>query len=120
MNDKDKEMNRIIEAVIEACTTTISESEKIYTISREDVLGKCKRENANITRTMLATHLIRFGLSHTTISMLFGKSVQAIRNMEKAHTDYLKLSKAYRIAHAQVIRKLEESNDQESARVTFS
>lgn len=113
MNDKDKEMHRIIDAVIEACTTTINES--TYSISKADVLGKCKKENTNITRSMLAYHLLQFGLCVTTISMLFGKSVQAVRNMINTHYELMKESKAYRIANSQVIRKLKESEEQESA-----
>lgn len=113
MNDKDKEMHRIIDAVIDACKTTIGDN--VYTISKEDVLGKCKRENTNITRSMLAFHLLQFGLCPTTISMLLGKSVQAVRNMINTHYSLVKESKAYRIANNQVERKLKESNEQESA-----
>lgn len=111
MNDLEFEMNRVIEVVIECCVTTLDDGS--YSITRRDVLGTSKKENAAIVRYMLSFHLVKFGLSYTTISLLFGRSVQSVRNMIDAHEKWMSTSQAYRIANNQVIRKLNAINSQE-------
>lgn len=112
MNDLERELNEIVDIVVDCCVTTIDEGS--YSISRADVLGKSKKENAAIVRNMLAFHLIKDGYSLTTISLLMNRSIQSIRNMLTAHEEWLKNSNAYRIANAQVIRKLSARNSQET------
>ena len=112
MNDLEFEMNRVVEVVIECCVTTLDDGS--YSITRRDVLGTSKKENAAIVRNMLSHHLVKFGLSHTTISLLFGRTVQSIRNMLNEHEKWMQNSQAYRIANAQVNRKLNARNSQET------
>lgn len=112
MNELEKELNEVVSIVIECCVTTIDNGS--YSITRNDVLGKSKKENASIVRNMLATHLIKDGFSMTTISLLMGRTIQSVRNMLQAHEEWMRNSNAYRIANAQVIRKLSARNSQEN------
>lgn len=112
MNDLERELNEVVDIVVDCCVTTIDEGS--YSITRNDVLGKSKKENAAIARNMLATHLLKDGFSMTTISLLMGRTIQSVRNMLQAHEEWMRNSNAYRIANAQVIHKLMERNTQET------
>lgn len=112
MNDLEIEMNRVVDTVIECCVTTIDEGN--YSISKADVLGSSKKENATIARNMLAFHLCKDGFSHTTISLLLKRSNQAVRNLIEQHETWCRNSNAYRIANEQVNRKLYGRNEQET------
>ena len=108
MNDKDRELYRIIDIVIECCTTRLGNEN--VSVTKEDIFGKCKRENANITRCMIAYHLCVFGLTHATIAMLLDRTEQSIRNLIEEHYDLNKTNRAYNIANSQVERMINESN----------
>lgn len=112
-NDLEFEIERIIEIVLDCCVITLDDGS--LSITKEDVIGKSKKENVTIVRKMLAYYLHKDGFCHTTIALLLNRSVQSVMNMLASHEDEMKISKAYRIANAQVNRMLKESVSQESA-----
>lgn len=109
MNNLEEEIYQIVDVVVECCAVEC-ESGKI---TRADVLSKSKKENATIARYMLTYHLRQFGLSNTTISQLFGCSIQSVKNMLVSHETWVKNSRAYRIANREVIIKLSANHVQE-------
>ena len=55
MNDKEKELWRVIDNVIKCCAiTTLDET---LSITREEVLGKSRAENLVMTRCMLVKQM---------------------------------------------------------------
>lgn len=110
MNDLEIEINSITDIVIECCVTHLQNGDA--SITKSEVLSKSKKENATIARYMLSNYLLKFGLSTTTISLMFNCSVQSVRNMLSHHEDWMKNSQAYRIANAQVSEKLFARNKQ--------
>lgn len=106
MTDIDKEIDRIVNTVIECGTTSFADTESI---TRATVLGKCKRENVVRIRCLLVHHLYKNGLSIATIGQILGKSQQAIRNKLAMHDGFSKESRIYKIANAQVERRLKET-----------
>jgi len=68
MNNLESQIYQIVDIVVECCVVECENGK----ITKEDVLSKCKKENATIARYMLTYHLRKFGLSNTTISQLFG------------------------------------------------
>lgn len=109
MNNLENQIYQIVDVVVECCAVECESG----TITKQDVLSKCKKENATIARYMLTYHLRQFGLSNTTISQLYGCSIQSVKNMLANHDLWLQNSRAYRIANNQVIFKLLSSNSQE-------
>lgn len=104
MNEKEKELRRIVETVVGCCGTV----ECGVTI--EEVLGKARTENVVMTRCILAAEIVRQGYSVTTASFLLGRSAQAIRQMIANDNRYKNTSRAYRIAKAEVARQLSLSS----------
>lgn len=109
MNNLEEEIYRIVDVIVDCCVVDCENGK----ITKEDVLSKCKKENATIARYMLTYHLRQFGLSNTTISQLFGCSIQSVKNMLVSHDTWIKNSRAYRIANREVIFKLSENHVQE-------
>ena len=99
MNDKEKELWRIIDNVIKCCD--ITNIDGTLSITREDVLGKSRSENLVMTRCMVVEQMIHAGFSTTTIAQVLNRTVQAIRHLEKLAFNYLKTSRDYRLATAQ-------------------
>ena len=99
MNDKEKELWRIIDNVIKCCG--ITNIDWALSITREDVLGKSRSENLVMTRCMVVEQMIHAGFSTTTIAQVLNRTVQAIRHLEKLAFNYLKTSRVYRLATAQ-------------------
>ena len=106
MNEIEKEICRVVDVVIECCATN---NENAISITKEEILGKSKKENANFARTMLAHFLHKDGFSVTTLAFMFNRSQQSVRNLIVSHDAYIKQSNAYRIANEQVKNKLNES-----------
>lgn len=90
MNDINREITRIIETVIEHSMTEIGHEH--MSITKTEVLGKSRKENAIRVRCLVTHFLFKHGLSLTTIGMILGKSVQAIRNKLAMHDDYYRQS----------------------------
>ena len=99
MNDKEKELWRIIDNVIKCCAITTLDG--TLSITREEVLGKSRSENLVMTRCMVVEQMIHAGFSITTIAHVLNRTVQAVRHLEKLAFNYLKTSRVYRLATAQ-------------------
>ena len=98
MNAKDTELMRIVDTVISCCASNI---EGQLTITRKEVLGKCRAENVVMTRTILVAQIIAAGFSTTTIAHLLCREVHSIRHMVQLNARMMKSSRAYRIAAAE-------------------
>lgn len=73
MNDKEKVLYGIVDCVIKCCATEIGEG--VYSVTREDVLGKSRAENVVMTRCVLASQIVHAGYSVTTVAQLLGRTV---------------------------------------------
>ncbi len=104
MNDINKEINRIIDTVIDCSRAAVSHEH--MSITRAEVIGKSRKENAVRVRCLVTHFLFKHGLSITTIGMLLGKSTQAVRNKLGRHDNFMKESQIYRIVYAQIERTL--------------
>lgn len=99
MNDKDYELDRIVSVVIN-CTKSSIWSDN--SITREELLGKSKNENACMARAILVSQLIEAGFTITTIANLLKRTAQGIRHIVKSNYSLLKSSRAYKIASGEV------------------
>jgi hypothetical protein len=68
MNDKEKELWRVIDNVIKCCAIELPNGE--LSITREDVLGKSRAENLVMTRCMVVEQMIHAGFSITTTASI--------------------------------------------------
>ena len=68
MNDKEKELWRVIDNVIKCCA--ITNLDGTLSITREDVLGKSRAENLVMTRCMVVEQMIHAGFTITSISYI--------------------------------------------------
>ena len=89
MNDKEKELWRIIDNVIKCCAITTLDG--TLSITREEVLGKSRSENLVMTRCMVVEQMLHAGFSITTTAKVLNRTVQAVRHLQKLAFDYLKL-----------------------------
>lgn len=96
MNDKESELYRVVDIVVECCRTEIAEG--VYSLTRDDVLGKSKNENVCMTRCILVCQLIWAGFTVTTIAELLKRSAHAVRYIYKNNMAYVNSSRAYRLA----------------------
>ena len=100
MNDKQAELNRIIDTVVHCCAIDIDGSGRM-SVTREEVLGPKKASNLAMTRCMLVSHILAAGFSTTTAALLLKRTTHQIRKMLNQDTSLRKTSKAYRIASAE-------------------
>lgn len=75
MNDKEKELWRVIDNVIKCCAIELPDGE--LSITREDVLGKSRAENLVMTRCMVVEQMIHAGFSITTTATVLNRTVPA-------------------------------------------
>lgn len=99
MNDKEKELWRVIDNVVKCCA--ITDNNGTLNITREDVLGKSRAENLVMTRCMVVEQMLHAGFSITTIATILNRTVPAIRHLQKLAYQYLSTSRAYRLATAE-------------------
>jgi hypothetical protein len=99
MNNKERELWRIIDNVINCCAMTNDDG--TLTITREDVLGKSRAENIVMARCMVVEQMLHAGFSVTTVSIILNRSVQAIRHLQKLAYTYISASRVYRLATAE-------------------
>ena len=99
MNDKEKELWRVIDNVIKCCAIELPNGE--LSITREDVLGKSRAENLVMTRCMVVEQMIHAGFSITTIATVLNRTVPAVRHLCKMAYTYISTSRVYRLATAQ-------------------
>ena len=96
MNDKEKELWRVIDNVIKCCAIELQNGE--LSITREDVLGKSRAENLVMARCMVVEQMIHAGFSITTV---LNRTVSAVRHLSKMSYTYISTSRVYRLATAQ-------------------
>lgn len=111
MNNKETELYRILDLVVECCATQVDENGKM-SITREDVLGKKRAENVVMTRCILVNQIVSAGYSTTTAAMLLHRTPHAIRHLLEVGTQYEKTSRAYRIANAEATLKCRDISAQ--------
>lgn len=99
MNDKEKELWRVIDNVIKCCAMELEDG--TLSITRADVLGKSRAENLVMTRCMVVEQMIHAGFSITTISTVLNRSVPAVRHLRKMAYSYISTSRVYRLATAE-------------------
>ena len=99
MNDKDYELNRIITIVVNCCKSSVWLDKSM---TREELLGKSKNENACMARAILVSQLVKAGFTISTISGLLRRTAQGIRHIIKTNYTLLKSSRAYKIASGEV------------------
>lgn len=81
MNDKEKELWRVIDNVIKCCAIELPDGK--LSITREDVLGKSRAENLVMARCMVVEQMIHAGFSITTIATVLNRTVSAVRHLEQ-------------------------------------
>lgn len=99
MNDKENELYRILDIVIQCCATKVDEER--MSVTKEDVLGRSRAENVVMTRCVLVAQIIGAGYSTTTAAQLLNRDIHTIRHLIELGYNYQDTSKAYRIALAQ-------------------
>ena len=93
MNNKESELNRIIDVAISCCK---SES---TIITKEDILGKSRKEECVWARTIVVALLSSGGYLTSTIATALNRTTPAIRHLMKLDTSLRRTSRAYRIAY---------------------
>ena len=99
MNEKGFELDRIVSVVVN-CTKSSIWSDN--SITKEELLGKSKNENACMARVILVSQLVKAGFTISTISGLLRRTAQGIRHIIKTNYTLLKSSRVYKIASGEV------------------
>ena len=107
MNNKQKELVRILEVTINCCTFDTDKG----TITNEEVLGNSRKQNVVMTRCMVALHIISFGYSINTCSMFLNRTEHSVRNLLSNAHNLLTTSRAFKIAYAESVLKLKDTED---------
>ena len=103
MNDKERELYRIVDIVIACCAMDGNEEEL-----RKKVLGGSRDDNTVLTRCMMARMLAFAGYSNATIALLLHKDQRSVRNMLESARDFRKARRSYRIAEDEAMKKYAE------------
>lgn len=106
MNNKQKELNKILDTVVECCS--FESDDDIITVSRDDVIGKSRKQNIVMARCMVALNIVSFGYSVSTCATFLHRTEHAVRDMIVNAHSLLETSRAFRIANAEVTIKLKE------------
>ena len=109
MNNINKEINRVIDTVIDCSKAVVSHEH--MSVTKEEVMKKSKKENAFRVRCLIVYFLYKDGLSVTTIGMLLGRTVQSVRYKLTQHDEFMKTSKIYRLVAAEIKEKLGDFED---------
>lgn len=107
MNNKQKELHRLVDIAVECCATEIDDAGTL-SVTKEDVLGKNRTENVVMTRCVLICLILHQGYSIETCAKLLDRTKPAIRHLEKLSDNYFKTSRAYRIAMAEATLKVKD------------
>lgn len=105
MNKKEKLLDKIIDIVVK-CTSY--EVNNAPTITKSDILGKCRAENVVLARSILVLQLLSEGFTATTIAALLNRSVQAIHKLEQKAYDSIRTSRVCREAAAEVVLEIKK------------
>ena len=93
-NNKQKELNKIIDNCISCCIT----QEGTDQVVKEKVLGKARSINIVMTRCVCVNQLIQAGYNICTIAESLHKTPTSIRKIKRVSSVFEKFSKAYQIA----------------------
>lgn len=102
MNDKQKRLDDIINIVVECCDVSYMGKSSI---TKEEVLGKSKRESVVLTRSLVALQLKHEGYTIDTIAMILDRTQDTIRDLIEAAYNNVSCNRAYRRAAAEVALK---------------
>ncbi len=94
VNNKQKELNKIIDNCISCCIT----KEGTNKVVKEKVLGKARSINIVMTRCVCVNQLIHAGYNICTIAEALHKTTTSIRKIKRVSSVFEKFSKAYQIA----------------------
>ena len=97
VNNKQKELNKIIDNCISCCIT----KEGTNQVVKEKVLGKARSINIVMTRCVCVNQLFKAGFNVCTIAEALHKTPTSIRNIKRVSLTMEKSYKAYRIALAE-------------------
>lgn len=106
MNDKETELYRILDIVVDCCATKVDDNK--WSVTKEEVLGKSRSENIVMTRCILVHQIISAGYSITTCSQLLKRDPHSIRHLVDLGYNYQSSSRAYRIANAEATLKCQQ------------
>lgn len=98
MNNKQKLFNKILDIVVNCCSTDIDGSGR-QLVTREDVLGRNRSENVTMTRAILIGQMLAAGFTITSAAALLSRTPHAIRHLVDVGYDYMQTSHAYRTAN---------------------
>lgn len=107
MNEKEKELYRIVDIVIACCATGGNEKEL-----RQRVLGGARDDNTVLTRCMLARIMAFAGYSNATIAMMLGRDVKTVRNLLESARDARRTRQSYRIAEDEAMYRYSKESKQ--------
>lgn len=107
MNNKQNYLHKITDIVVGCCASRIDDT-GVMSITREDVLGKSREENVVMTRCILVMLILGEGYSVSTLAQMLHRTPHAIRNLQSKGCDYLRASRAFRIANAEATIKVEK------------
>lgn len=99
MNNKDEELMRIMDNTIKCCS--VMDNDGIVKVTRDVIIGKDRKENISMVRTMVACQIYAAGYTVSTISVLLKRTPQAIRHLLEKGFELSSTSRAYRIAENQ-------------------
>lgn len=97
MNNKENELNRIVDAVVRCCGMSGNDS-----ITRNKLLSKCKEANVVMARSILVCAVLAAGYTISTCTLLIGCTPQTARALFTKDTELVHTSNAYRIARNDV------------------
>lgn len=105
MNDKESIIYQVLDIVVEESTLTINED---VSVTREDVLGKCKRDNVKMTRCIFVAQLKCLGYSNSTIAAVLHRRPKAVPEILSAAYEYKKTSRCWRNTDAKCTLRVDK------------
>lgn len=103
MSDKQDLIEKVLDIVVECCKVDVY---GVEIITKEELLGECRNENACMTRCIFVTQMMFIGFSRSTIAALLHRSEKSVDRMLKQAHNYRITSYAYRLAEAESTIKL--------------
>lgn len=105
MSDKQDLIDNVLRVVVDCCKVDV---DGFDIITKDEILGDCRNENACMTRCIFVSQMMFIGFSRSTISALLHRSEKSVdRILKKAH-EYRITSYVYRLAEAESTIKLKE------------
>lgn len=105
MSDKQDLISNVLQIVVDCCKVDV---DGVEIITREEVLGDCRNENACMTRCIFVSQMMFIGFSRSTIAALLHRSEKSVDRMLRQAHEYRITSYAYRLAEAESTIRLKE------------